>query len=175
MSVGFVILPAASMSVAAWPVVSSIAAAAATALGYRIASVTSAKERVAAEAAAEASAEVLAAESKATVKATIEVRNWESIARTMPRDTSFSIVKEDLRLVFARSPRDGFEIQAYSESLSKDELHEAAKEVVNRIVQQYVYQQLMEELKERGFTVAEEEVDTDRRIRLKIRKWDDQG
>jgi len=41
-----------------------------------------------------------------------------------------------------------------------------------RVVQKYVYQKLMGEMKARGFNVVEEETNADNSIRLKVRHWD---
>jgi len=40
------------------------------------------------------------------------------------------------------------------------------------VVQQYVYQKLMNEMQARGFVVVEEETCNDRAIRLKVRHWE---
>jgi hypothetical protein len=41
---------------------------------------------------------------------------------------------------------------------------------MNRILQQYAYQRVMEELEKRGFTVVKEEVDENQVIRIRVRK-----
>ena len=46
------------------------------------------------------------------------------------------------------------------------------EELSQRVVQQYVYQKLMDEMRARGFNVVEEEINEDRSIRLKVRHWE---
>ena len=40
------------------------------------------------------------------------------------------------------------------------------------VVQQYVYQKLLDEMRSRGFVVVEQETNEDRSIRLKVRHWE---
>ena len=41
-----------------------------------------------------------------------------------------------------------------------------------RVIQKYVYQRLMEEMKARQFVIVEEETDEHNAIRLKVRHWE---
>jgi stage V sporulation protein SpoVS len=50
------------------------------------------------------------------------------------------------------------------------ELQAIGQTVMNRILQQYAYQRVMEELEKRGFTVVKEEVDENQVIRIRVRK-----
>ena len=55
---------------------------------------------------------------------------------------------------------------------SKTELKALGEELSQTVVQQYVYQKLMGEMRNRGFHVAEEQNNEDRSIRLKVRHWE---
>jgi hypothetical protein len=46
------------------------------------------------------------------------------------------------------------------------------EELSQAVVQQYVYQKLMDEMRAKGFNVVEEETNQDRSIRLKVRHWE---
>lgn len=43
--------------------------------------------------------------------------------------------------------------------------------LVNQINQYYAYQKVLKEVRQRGFTIAQEKQDADRSIRLLVRKW----
>ena len=45
------------------------------------------------------------------------------------------------------------------------------EELSNTVVQQYVYQKLLDEMRAKGFVVVQEETEADRSIHLKIRHW----
>jgi len=51
-------------------------------------------------------------------------------------------------------------------------LRALGEELSGRVVQQYVYQKLMEEMQTRGFVVVEDETDANHAIRLKVRHWE---
>ena len=52
------------------------------------------------------------------------------------------------------------------------ELRARGEELSRAVVQRYVYQKIMDEMKRREFVVVEEEVAEDRSIRLKVRHWE---
>jgi hypothetical protein len=55
---------------------------------------------------------------------------------------------------------------------SDEELRAIGEELSQRVVQKYVHQRLMDEIRARQFVVVEEEVDENQAIRLKVRHWD---
>lgn len=55
---------------------------------------------------------------------------------------------------------------------SLSELEELGQEVLQRIQQQYAYHSVISDLKKRGFGKAEETVEEDGTIRLRLRRWD---
>jgi hypothetical protein len=55
---------------------------------------------------------------------------------------------------------------------SDEELRALGEELSQRVVQKYVYQRLLDEMRARQFVVVEEEVDANQSIRLKVRHWD---
>jgi hypothetical protein len=58
------------------------------------------------------------------------------------------------------------------EGHSRKELRALGEELSQRVVQQYVYKKVMDEMRARGFNVVEEEINEDRSIRLKVRHWE---
>ena len=58
------------------------------------------------------------------------------------------------------------------EGHSKEELKAIGEELSQTVVQQYVYQKLMGEMRSRGFIIVDEQTSEDRSIRLKVRHWE---
>jgi hypothetical protein len=55
---------------------------------------------------------------------------------------------------------------------TEDELRAAGQELSQRVVQQYVYQRLTDEVQARGYVVVEESRDANQAIHLRIRHWE---
>ena len=53
-----------------------------------------------------------------------------------------------------------------------EQLRALGEELSQAVVQQYVYQKLIDEVRARGFVVVQEETTQDRAIHLKVRHWD---
>jgi hypothetical protein len=75
-------------------------------------------------------------------------------------------------VTFARDARGRAAICVAGEGYSEAELRARGEELSRRVVQKYVYQRLMEEMRARQFVVVEEETDASQAIRLKVRHWD---
>ena len=57
---------------------------------------------------------------------------------------------------------------------SRAELEALGRELGGRVVQQYVYNRVVEEMKNRtGMELVEQEVDEENNIRIKLRSWED--
>ena len=90
-------------------------------------------------------------------------------------------VKEDEELIFGK---DDFQVRVYKdtrgrcaihvkgEGRSKEELQAEGTALVNKIKQQYAYQKVTQELKDKGFSITEEEVTEEGRIKIHLRKFD---
>ena len=55
---------------------------------------------------------------------------------------------------------------------TEEELRAAGEELSQRVVQQYVYQRLMQEVQTRGYVVVEENTDARQAIHMRIRHWE---
>ena len=55
---------------------------------------------------------------------------------------------------------------------SEEELRTAGEELSRRVVQQYVYQRLTQEMQARGYNVVEETTDANQAIHMRIRHWE---
>jgi hypothetical protein len=75
-------------------------------------------------------------------------------------------------VVFSRDARGKASLCVSGTGHRDEELRGLGQELSHRVVQQYVYQKLMDEMRTRGFVVVEEATDANRAIRLKVRHWD---
>jgi hypothetical protein len=146
--------------IAAWPAFSAAVVAAAGALGYQVA-----QEAVDLSKAARS-------DQTAAPKVQLEIENSEVVTNQLGRDQRISVCKDGVTITFSRDARGKASLCVSGEGRSKEELHALGQELSQAVVQQYVYQKLMDEMRTRGFNVIEEETNADRSIRLKVRHWE---
>ena len=77
-----------------------------------------------------------------------------------------------LTVTFSRDARGHASLCVTGQGQSDETLRALGEELSQAVVQQYVYQKLMDEMRARGFNVVEEKVNEDRSIRLKVRHWE---
>ena len=146
--------------IAAWPAFSAAVVAAATSLGYQVASEVSADRKTAALAPNPSS------------KVELEIENSEVVTNQLGREQRISVTREGVTITFSRDARGKASLCVTGDGRGKDELRAMGEELSQAVVQQYVYQKLMDEMRSRGFNVIEEETSADRSIRLKVRHWE---
>ena len=149
----------APVVIAAWPAFSAAVVAAATSLGYQIASETANQRRAAAVA-------------QNSNKVELEIERSEVVTSQLGRDQRISVARDGVTVTFSRDARGRASLCVTGEGRSQEELRTLGEELSQCVVQQYVYQKLMDEMRARGFNVVEEEVNEDRSIRLKVRHWE---
>ena len=146
----------APVVIAAWPAFSAAVVAAASYLGYQVA----------------ASA---AEEDKAAVKSSgavnLEIPRSEVVTNALGRDQRISVTREGVTVTFSRDARGRAALCVTGACYSDEALRALGEQLSQAVVQQYVYQKLMDEMRARGFVVIEEEASEDRAIRLKVRHW----
>jgi hypothetical protein len=140
--------------IAAWPAFSAAVVAAATSLGYELAS-----EKVSA----------IAAEINKPVRLSLD--QSELVTDQLGRDQRLSVSRDGVTITFSRDERGRAAICVNGTGQDDITLRAMGEELGQRVVQQYVYQRLMEEMRARQFVVVDEEVDASNAIRLKVRHW----
>lgn len=145
--------------IAAWPAFSAAVVAAATSLGYQVVSEAN-----------KASYATVAPESSG--KISLEIPQSELVTGQLARDQKLAVTRDGVTVTFARDPRGKASLCVTGTSQSDEELRALGEELSGRVVQQFVYQKLMGEMRARGFVVVEEEADAHQAIRLKVRHWD---
>jgi hypothetical protein len=143
--------------IAAWPAFSAAVTAAAASLGYAIV-----EEGIKQQSGAVAD----------TGKVTLEIEQSEIVTSQLGRDQRIKAMRGDVTVTFSRDARGKAAICVTGAGHSDEELRAIGEGLSQRVVQKYVHQRLMDEIRTRGFNVVEEEVDSSNTIRLKVRHWD---
>jgi hypothetical protein len=149
----------APVVIAAWPAFSSAVIAAASSLGYQV--VAEAVEVAAPE-----------EQRETTTSVQLEIERSEVVTNSLGRDQRISVSREGITVTFSRDLRGKASLCVTGEGFAKEELKALGEELSQAVVQQYVYQKLMDEMRSRGFVVVEEEQNEDRSIHMKIRHWE---
>jgi hypothetical protein len=148
----------APVVIAAWPAFSAAVVAAAASLGYQVAS--------------EAKNQADAAAQKLAQPVRLEIERSEVVTDQLGRDQHMTVTRSGITVTFSRDARGRASLHVTGTGQGQEELRALGEELSQRVVQQYVYQKLMDEMRKRGFNVVEEEQNEDRSIRLKVRHWE---
>lgn len=143
----------------AWPAFSAAVVAAASSLGYQVAN----------EINSQRPGETLRKETNAVQ---LEIERSEVVTNQLGRDQRIAVARDGVTVTFSRDARGKAALCVTGNGQSDEVLRALGEELSQAVVQQYVYQKLMGEMRARGFNVVEEEVSEDRSIRLKVRHWE---
>ena len=145
--------------IAAWPAFSAAVVAAATSLGYTVA------EQLAHQGGT-------AAPRSKTPAVNLEIPQSELVTGQLGRDQKISVTREGVTVAFSRDARGRAALCVTGSGQSDEVLRVLGEELSKRVVQKYVYQRLIEEMRARRFVIVEEETDSQQAIRLKVRHWE---
>jgi len=149
----------APVVVAAWPAFSAAVVAAAGSLGYTVTE--------------EAVSQLFGSERVPQQGAvTLEIPQSEIVTGEMGRDQRISVSRDGITVTFSRDERGKPGVCVNGSGQTEVELKSAGEQLCRRVVQQYVYQRLTQEVQSRGYNVVEEEVDERGAIRLRVRHWE---
>lgn len=144
--------------IAAWPAFASAIASAAAALGY-------------AKTDGLLSDELEAAGRKITT-IDLEVPNSEIITGQLGRAEKIIVIRDDVMIAFRRDERGKASLTVLGKGKSHDELRAVGAEMSQRVVRDYVYQQIINEVRSRDYIVVEESVDDNNAIHMTVRHWE---
>jgi hypothetical protein len=102
----------------------------------------------------------------------LEIERSEVVTSQLGRDQRMVVTREGVTVTFSRDARGKASLCVTGSGQNEETLRALGEELSQAVVQQYVYQKLMSEMRSRGFNVVEEEVAEDRSIRLKVRHWE---
>lgn len=145
--------------IVAWPAFSAAVMAAASSLGYEVATELKKKGQP-------------AVTQKPTEAVNLEIPHSELVTSELARDQRLAVTRDGVTVTFSRDSRGRASLCVTGDGQSEEELRALGEELSGRVVQHYVYQKLMDEMRTRGFVVVEEQTEENRAIRLKVRHWE---
>ena len=144
--------------VAAWPAFSAAVVAAATSLGYQIAAESHKQD-------------LQQVPAKGGSIVNLEIARSKVVTNQLGRDQCLSVTREGITITSSRDVRGKASLCVTGQGYDKEKLRALGEELSQAVVQKYVYQKIIDEMRTRGFVVVEEESTTDRAIHLKVRHW----
>jgi hypothetical protein len=145
--------------IAAWPSFSAAVVAAAASLGYSIVD------------------EGIKRKQEGTVQnrereINLQIEQSEIVTSRLGRDQQIRVTRGSVVVTFSRDARGKASVCVSGEGHTDDELRALGQELSRRVVQKYIHQRLLEEIRNRQFVVVEDQVDENNAIHLKVRHWD---
>src|SRR5215467_13440254 len=145
--------------IAAWPAFSAAVVAAANSLGYTLVDqIVKERQSVSAQ--------------KQAQQVNLQIANSELVTNQLGRAQQICVSRAGVTVVFSRDARGTASVCVSGEGHTDAELRALGEELSQRVVQKYVHQRVLEEIRARQFVVVEEQVDQNQAIRLKVRHWD---
>jgi hypothetical protein len=102
----------------------------------------------------------------------LEIPRSEVVMSQLNRDQKITVTREGVSVTFARDARGKASLCVTGTGQESEVLRQMGEELSQAVVQQYVYQKLMDEMRSRGFVVVEQETREDRAIHLRVRHWE---
>ena len=147
----------APVVIAGWPIFSAAVMAAASSLGYQLV--------------AEGTRN-LQTSVKQTEQVELDIERSEVVTGQLNRDQRISVTREGVTVTFSRNARGKASLCVTGQGRSAEALRAFGEELSRAVIQQYVYQKLIDEIRARGFVIAEQETNEDRSIHLTVRQWE---
>ncbi|MCL2349414.1 MAG: DUF1257 domain-containing protein [Planctomycetaceae bacterium] len=152
------VLIVAPIVISSWPMIAPAIAAVVTASGYALVKQTTDAKEEANEGLEEDCEE-------------ISLENSEILADAKNLGESMTIVKDNIRATFHRDARGQLRLTVSGKGLSKKQMRAIGEELIGLVTQQYAYHRLVTEMKARGMTIVEEEVEADQTVKIRVRNW----
>jgi hypothetical protein len=147
----------APVVIAGWPIFSAAVMAAASSLGYQLVA---------------EGARNLQSTVKQSNEVELDIERSEVVTGQLNRDQRISVTREGVTVTFSRNARGKASLCVSGQGRSAEALRAFGEELSHAVIQQYVYQKLMDEIRARGFVIAEQETNEDRSIHLTVRQWE---
>ncbi|NLE54430.1 MAG: hypothetical protein GX617_05800 [Lentisphaerae bacterium] len=154
-----VVVIAPIVATAAWPVLCSAAAAVMGAVGL---TAVNAQTNTTTDVATETNTRV-----------ELDLANSEEVGTTIRRDEELVFANDSLKVIFSRDARGKLKICVEGSGYSKAELEQFGRDIAGRVVQQYAYLRIVQEMQARHLSVVDQSVDADDNIHIKLRGWED--
>ena len=157
----------APLVVTSWPLITAAITASISALGYTIAA-----DGVHAmnDCFAECNTNNTNRENQ-RIREEITLENSEILADAKNRGETMTIEKGNIKATFHRDIRGSLRLTIDAIGLSKAEIHKIGEELIGRVTQQYAYNRLVTEMKQRGMQIVEETVEEDDTVKIRVRNF----
>jgi hypothetical protein len=99
-----------------------------------------------------------------------DIEEAEIVGAELQRGETITLERDGVTVEVGRDARGRCVVRARGFGQSKRKLQQIADEISGRIVQQFVYNKLMTELKGRDFTIVEQERLADESVRVRVRQ-----
>lgn len=139
---------------AGWPVLTTAISAAIGTLGYAVVRGDGATQR---------------RRTNTKTRTVIDVEDSEILEGTGGADEEMVVERDGVRAVFSRDARGALRVCMEGDDCSKADLRRLGEELIGSVTQQYVYNRLVTELKERNMAIVDEEVEPDRTVKIRVR------
>ncbi|MBF0225483.1 MAG: DUF1257 domain-containing protein [Desulfobacterales bacterium] len=146
-----------SAVVAGWPTFCAAAGVAAASLGFKILKDENMYQ---------------ATEVNVEKKVELDIEGSEVLTDRVRPDDEMIFSKDDIKVHIYKDPRGRCAMHVYGIGKSDEELKEQGTHLIHKIKQQYAYQKVTQELKNKGFSITQEELTQEGRIRLSLRKFE---
>ncbi|MBI3466561.1 MAG: hypothetical protein HY000_26405 [Planctomycetes bacterium] len=100
----------------------------------------------------------------------VEVADSEVLQDAVGGGDEMVVQRGDVTVKFGRDARGALRL-CLEGSLTKRQLRKLGEELMGRVTQQFVYNKVMTELRERGLPVLEEQVLPDQSVKIRVRAW----
>jgi len=145
--------------IAGWPIISAAVTGAVASMGFNI---------IQSASAAENSHMDLRNQVQGTSRVDIELEESEILQESAGAER-IVVERDGMRAIFTRDERGALKLCMEGEGVSKSELKRVGEELINRVTQQFVYNRVVTELKQRNMTIVDEQVSADRTVKIRVR------
>jgi hypothetical protein len=143
----------APIVVASWPVLAAAVVSAAASAGFRVRKQEQPKLK-----------------KKAAHSVNLDMENADVVADSLSPDQKIVVERDGVTVTFSRDARGKFKTCVEGD-LADAELQKIGEDLSGRVIQQYVYRRLSQELGQSGFSTVSEEKAADGAIRLHVRRY----
>lgn len=111
------------------------------------------------------------ADTETTTREEIVVDNTDILASRTGVEENIVVEREGVTAIFSRDARGSLKVCLEGQGYTKTELRDIGQELIGRVTQQWVYNRIVTELKQRKMVVVNEEVAEDRTVKIRVRNW----
>ena len=156
-----VLIISTPLIISGWPLLTAAVTAAITSLGYTVAA--SGVETMT------ECCEFQTDRENQRIREEITLEDSEILADARHRGETLTVEKDNIKATFHRDVRGTLRLTIEAVGLSKVEIRKIGDELIGRVTQQYAYNRLVTEMKERGMEIVEETVEEDDTVKIRVR------